>query len=70
MGKDSDQPSGVVGGTMDVSVQPEQEVAHTTDAGTVLAHRRLVASRVKKLESLRAKRVESGRVTPTGRGKR
>ncbi len=66
MGKDSDQPSGVVGGTMDISVQGEQDIAQPTDAGVVLAHRRQAASRAKKLEALH----ENEKKTAPGRGKR
>ncbi|MFL5356233.1 hypothetical protein [Archangium sp.] len=48
MGKDTGQPSGVVGGTLDVSGSTEPEAASPTDAGAVLAHRRLAATRAKK----------------------
>jgi hypothetical protein len=48
MTKDTNQPSGVVGGTLDVSGSTEPDVASPTDAGAVLAHRKLAATRAKK----------------------
>lgn len=48
MTKDTGQPSGVVGGTLDVPGSTEPDVASPTDAGAVLAHRRLAAERAKK----------------------
>jgi hypothetical protein len=48
MTKVTDQASGVVAGTLDISTQSEQEVAQATDAGTVLARRKQAGSRAKK----------------------
>lgn len=48
MTKSTDQASGVVAGTLDISTQSEQEVAQATDAGTVLAHRKLAGLRAQK----------------------
>jgi hypothetical protein len=65
MGKNSDQPSGVVGGTMDVSVQGEQDVAQPTDAAAELSRRRMALHRADKLEALR----ESAKKPPVSRTK-
>ncbi len=52
MTKSTDQASGVVGGTLDISTNTstlgEQEPAQATDAGTVLAHRKHAALRAQK----------------------
>lgn len=64
MTKDSSQPSGVVGGTLDVSGSTEPDVASPTDAGTVLAHRKLAATRARKAAQ-RAKQPAASRATKT-----
>lgn len=55
MSKVTDQASGVVAGTMDVSTQSEQDVAHPTDAAAVLERRRLAGTRARKHAALVAK---------------
>ncbi|MET0402389.1 MAG: hypothetical protein ABW123_08290 [Cystobacter sp.] len=48
MTKVTDQASGVVAGTLDISTQGEQDVAQVTDAGTVLARRKQAGVRAQK----------------------
>jgi len=48
MTKVTDQASGVVAGTLDISTDSEQDVAQPTDAGAVLARRKLAGTRAKK----------------------
>jgi hypothetical protein len=48
MTKVTDQASGVVAGTLDISTQSEQDVAQPTDAGAVLERRKLAGLRGKK----------------------
>jgi len=63
MTKATDQASGVVAGTLDISTQSEQDVAQTTDAGAVLARRKLAGERGRKAAA-RAK--TPPRTAPTG----
>lgn len=71
MTKVTEQASGVVAGTLDVSTQSEAEVARPTDAGAVLERRKLAGLRGRKAAQ-RAKKTSSGRAMKTGttRGKR
>lgn len=56
MSKVTDQASGVVAGTLDISTQGEQDVAQPTDAGAALSRRRLAGTRAKKHAALVAKK--------------
>ncbi len=62
MTKATDQASGVVAGTLDVSTSTEPDVASPTDAGAVLSRRKVAASRAKKA-ALRAKKPMARRET-------
>jgi hypothetical protein len=59
MTKVTDQASGVVAGTLDISTQSEQDVAQPTDAGAVLERRKLAGLRGKKAAA-RAQKGASG----------
>ncbi|ATB27783.1 hypothetical protein [Melittangium boletus] len=60
MTKATDQASGVVAGTLDISTQGEQDVAQPTDAGAVLARRKLAGARGQKAAA-RAKKPQARR---------
>ena len=64
MTKSTDQASGVVAGTLDISTQSEQEPAQATDAGTVLAHRKLAGLRAQKAAE-RAEQRHAAEADPT-----
>jgi hypothetical protein len=66
MTKVTDQASGVVAGTLDISTQSEQDVAQPTDAGAVLARRKLAGSRAKKAAA-RAKAPLASRAPASGK---
>ncbi|QRN98906.1 hypothetical protein JRI60_07700 [Archangium violaceum] len=64
MSKVTNQPSGVVAGTLDISNSTEPDVASPTDAGAVLSRRKVAATRAKKAAP-RAKKPVARRVTKT-----
>jgi hypothetical protein len=66
MTKSTDQASGVVAGTLDISTQSEQDVAQPTDAGAVLARRKLAGSRAEKAAA-RAKTPLASREATSGK---
>jgi hypothetical protein len=66
MTKVTDQASGVVAGTLDISTEGEQDVAQPTDAGAVLARRKLAATRAKKAAA-RAKAPLASREATSGK---
>jgi hypothetical protein len=69
MTKVTEQASGVVAGTLDISTQSEQDVAQPTDAGAVLARRKLAGERGRKA-ALRAKKTAPRRAATGSRAKR
>ncbi|QRK09553.1 hypothetical protein JQX13_05295 [Archangium violaceum] len=65
MTKVTNQPSGVVAGTLDVSGPAKPDVGSPTDAGAVLSRRKVAATRAKKA-ARRAKKPVARRVAKVG----
>ncbi|WP_434382367.1 hypothetical protein [Melittangium boletus] len=66
MTKATEQASGVVAGTLDISTQSEQDVAQPTDAGAVLARRKLAGERGRKAAARAKKTPPTRAATATG----